>query len=211
MMRALSWFLSVIFHPLLMATYSCLLIFFIIPDTIYDYLTSFAIKWRITLIVFLFSFAFPVINIFLLYKLKRLPSFTLKEQKERTFPYLLTSLFYFGLFYLLYDVNIWPSLKLFVAGGGLCILLVALINMKYKISAHMVGFGGVLGSLISISYLIRQDLTPYYIAVIVLAGLTAAARLFLGSHRPSQIYAGFMLGVLVQCGLFIGLQKIIFA
>lgn len=102
----------------------------------------------------MFSFVFPVVNILVLYKLKRIPSITLSEQKDRTYPYIVTALFYFGLFYLLMDVNIWPSIKLFIIGGGLAILLTALVNLKYKISAHMVGLGGLLGILISVSYLI---------------------------------------------------------
>jgi hypothetical protein len=210
-MRYVAWMVSVLLHPLLMATYSCLLLFFVINDTVYDFMTATAIKWRVTIIVFLFSFVFPVLNIYILYKLGRLPSLTLSGQKERSFPYLMTSLFYFGLFYLLVDVNIWPSLKLFLIGGGICILLVAIINLRYKISAHMVGLGGVLGVLISVSYLIRFDMTIYYVLVIILAGITGYARLTLGSHRPSQIYSGFLLGLIVQCTLFFALQKMIFA
>ena len=115
---------SVIFHPLLMATYGCILIFFVIQNTVFDYLTPFGVKWRISLIVFLFSFMFPVLNMYILYKLKRIPSFILSEQSHRTFPYLMTAAFYFGLFYLLFDLNIWPTVKLFVLGAGIAILLV---------------------------------------------------------------------------------------
>ena len=136
-LKSLSFWISAVFHPLVMATYGCLLIFFSIKNTIFDYLTPLGVKWRITLIVFLFSCLFPAINIYILYKLKRIPSLTLSEQKERTFPYLMTAAFYFGLFYLLLDLNIWPTVKLFVLGGGIAILLVSLINLKYKISAHL--------------------------------------------------------------------------
>ncbi len=194
-----------------MATYGCLLLFFGIKNTVYDYLTEFETKWRISLIVFVFSFLFPVLNIYLLYKLKRLPSLTLSNQNDRTFPYVMTALFYFGLFYLLMDINIWNSVKIFIVGAGLAIMITALINLKYKISAHMVGIGGLLGVLISISYLIKFDFTPYYMATIVLAGIIAFARLKLKEHSPSQIYLGFLLGLIVQTSLFFTLQKIIFA
>lgn len=194
-----------------MATYGCLLLFFGIPNTIYDYLTSFESKWRITLVVFLFSFVFPVMNIYVLVKLKRIPGLTLSNQKDRTFPYLITSLFYFGLYYLLMDTTIWPSIKLFIIGGGVAILLTALINLRYKISAHMVGIGGLLGGILSISYLIQFNMTPYYILIILIAGFIAFARLQLQEHKPSQIYLGFLLGLFVQTFLFFTLQGIIFA
>jgi membrane-associated HD superfamily phosphohydrolase len=194
-----------------MATYGCLLLFFVIKDSVYDYMTPFETKWRISLIVFMFSFLFPSLNIYILYKLKRLKSLTLSDPRDRSFPYIMTSLFYFGLFYLLIDVNIWNSVKLFIVGGGIAILLTALINLRYKISAHMVGVGGLLGVIISISYLIKFDMTLFYILVILMAGLIAFARLRLEEHRPSQIYSGFLLGFIVQTSLFFILQKTIFA
>lgn len=193
-----------------MATYLCLLLFFVINNTAIFYLTPVEVKWRISLVVFLFSFIFPVLNIFILVKLKRIPSITLSERKDRTFPFLLVTLFYFGLFYLLMDLNIWNSIKLFIFGGALSILACLVINLKFKISIHMVGIGGFLGVLISLAYLINVDLTPYYIATIIVAGIIGFARLFLNEHKPLQIYLGFFLGVIIQTGLFFGLQKITF-
>jgi len=194
-----------------MATYGCALLFFGIQNTVYDFLTPYENKWRITILVFAFSFVLPIINIFILYKLKRIPSFVLSNQNDRTYPYVLTALFYFGLFYLLSDINIWPSIKFFIIGAGLAIALTAIINLKYKISAHMVGLGGLLGVLIAVSNIIRFDMTVYYIVVILIAGIVGSARLVLKEHQPSQIYSGFILGLLVQLSLFVAFQKLIFA
>ncbi len=210
-MKTASLIISVVFHPMLMATYGCLLLFFGIRDTVYDYLTASSIKWKISAIVFIFSFVFPVINIYILHRMGRIRSFSLSRQDERGFPYLMTSLFYFGLYYLLMDINIWNSLKVFIVGAGLAIVLTALVNTRFKISAHMVGLGGLLGVLVSVSALIRFDMTLFYMIVIVVAGVTATARLYLGEHRPVQIYTGFLLGFAVQAGLFFVLQKMIFA
>lgn len=210
-MKKLALLISLLCHPLLMVTYACLLLFYGIGNTVYDFMTPAETKWRISLIVFMFSFVFPVLNIFILFRLRRIPAITLSNPKDRTFPYIMTALFYFGLAYLLFDINIWNSIKLFIAGGGLAILLTALINFRYKISAHMVGIGGLLGFLISVSYLIRFDMTLFYIIVIFAAGLIGFARLQLGEHRPSQVYLGFLMGLVVQLGLFFALQKITFA
>lgn len=207
-MKGFALVISVLLHPLLMSTYGCLLLFFGIHNTIYDYLTTAETKWRITFIVFIFSFLFPAINIYILYKLKRIPAITLSNQKDRTFPYIITALFYFGLFYLMYDISIWSVIKLSVLISGFAILLTAFINLKYKISAHMVGIGGLLGALISISSIIRFDMTPFYIIIIILAGLIGFSRLKLNEHKPSQVYAGFLLGLITQTALFFALQKI---
>lgn len=96
-------------------------------------------------------------------------------------------------------------------GGGIAILLTAFINLKFKISAHMVGIGGLLGVLISISYLIKFDMTLFYIFVIILAGIVGFARLTLNEHKPLQVYAGFLLGLTIQLSLFFTLHKLIFA
>lgn len=210
-MKSFAYTISVLFHPLLMATYGCLLLFFGIKNTVFDIMTPIDAKARVSIVVFLFSFVFPVLNIYIMYKLRRLPSLTLSNQGDRTFPYLMTAIFYFGLFYLLKDANIWNSIKLFVIGAGVGILLTAIINLKYKISAHMVGIGGLLGVLISVSYLIKFDMTLFYIMVILIAGLVAMSRIVLGEHKPSQVYTGFLLGLSVQMSLFFALQKITFA
>lgn len=210
-MKAFANSISVLFHPLLMATYGCLLLFYGIKNTVYDFMTPPETKWRISLVVFVFTFVFPVLNILILYKLRRIPSICMENQNERTFPYIMTSLFYLGLFYLLKDVSIWGSFKLFILGAGMAILLTALINMKYKISAHMVGLGGLLGVLLSVAWLIKFDMTMFFIVLILISGLTAVCRLYLQQHTPSQIYTGFLLGFIIQAGLFFAFQSFTFA
>ncbi len=153
--------------------------------------------------VFSFSFVLPVFNIYTLYKLKRVSSFTLKNQSERTFPYIITSCFYFGLFYLFLDLNIWPSIKILIFGAGLAILLTALINLKYKISAHMVGVGGLVGSIIVVSFIIKYNAVPELASLFLLSGIIAASRLYLKAHQPKQIYSGFFLGMSIQIFVFL--------
>jgi hypothetical protein len=194
-----------------MTTYGCLLLFFGIKNTVYDYMTEIDAKWRISIIVFVFSFVFPAVNIYIMYRLKRIPNILLSDKRDRTFPYLMSSLFYFGLFYLLLDINIWPSVKLFIVGGGITILLTAIINLKFKISAHMIGIGGLLGVIISISHLIKFDMTVFYMLLILIAGIIGVSRLILKEHKPYQLYLGFLLGLAVQSGLFFVMKELTFA
>jgi len=206
MRKTIAMSLSVLLHPMLMPTYGLLILFFGMKGTVYDYITPTTLKWRLTFIVLVFTFIFPSLNIYLLYKLRRIGDITLSNQRERTFPYLVTSLFYFGLFYLLLDVNLWPEIKLFILGAGLAILLTALINSVTKISAHMVGIGGLIGAILALSYLIRFDTMLIIAALFLVAGLVGTARLLLQAHSAEQIYMGFGLGLLVQLTLmYLGL------
>lgn len=205
-MRPLAFFISVICHPLLMATYGCLLLFFGFKNTVFELMTSNNSKWQITTTVFAFTFLLPVLNIYLMYKLKRIQSITLSVRSERTFPYIMTAIFYYGLFYLFYDLRIYETIKLFVFCAGTAILITALINLKYKISAHLVGIGGLIGMMISLMYLYHYDLIVYIIIGILLAGIVASSRVYLKEHTPQQVYWGFLVGIACQLILFLPLQ-----
>jgi hypothetical protein len=207
-LRSLALFISVLFHPLLMASYACLLLFFAFKDTVFELMTANATKWQITMTVCAFTFVLPVMNIYLMYKLKRVKTLTLSDQGERTFPYIMTAIFYFGLFYLFYDLRIWESIKLFVLCAGSAILFTAIINMRYKISAHMVGIGGIVGMMVSLSILLRYDLFLFILAAILISGIVGWARIVLEEHKPSQVYTGFLLGLLCQVVLFLPLQQL---
>ncbi len=201
-MKSIANIVSVIFHPLLMCSYGSLVFFFLLKGSIYDFMTPLKLKWIISAMICSFSFLLPVINIYILYKLKRISTFTIDDQEERTFPYIVTSCFYFGLFYLFMDLNIWPSIKVLIFGAGFAILLTALINMKFKISAHMVGIGGLIGSVIAVSFAIKHNSVFLSCWLILLAGLIATSRLYLKAHEPRQIYSGFLLGLITQIIIF---------
>lgn len=186
-----------------MCSYGSFLFFFFLTGSVYDFMTPLKTKWIISSMVFCFSFILPVINIYALYKMKRISSFTLKDQSERTFPYIVTSCFYFGLFYLFLDLNIWASIKILIFGAGLAILLTALINLKYKVSAHMVGVGGLVGSLMIVSFVIKYNAVPELALLFLLSGVIATSRLYLQAHEPRQIYSGFLLGMFTQILVFL--------
>ncbi len=209
-MKAIANVISNLCHPLLMATYGCLLVFFGLTNTIYYAFTPLQLKLVLTLTVFAFTFLLPALNLIILYKLNYVSSLRIEKRQERTFPLIMTSLCYFGLFYMIYDFNIWPAIKLFILGGGLCILFTAVINLWWQISAHMVGVGGLLGALLAIGYYLQ---TPVFTAIsicILLAGCIGFARLFLKAHTPAQVYAGFIFGCLFQFSLFFLAQSITF-
>lgn len=201
-MNRLSNLISYLFHPLLMVSYGAILLFWGNNNTIYSTFTQETIKVVITLVLFSFTCVLPIINLFIFYKLRYISSLQLENRQERSFPYIATSLFYFGLFYMLFDFNIWPTIKLLVLSAGISILMVAIINYKWKISAHMTGIGGLLGAMIAISIFIHTSLLPIICLILVVSGLIGMARLHLKAHTPAQIYVGFILGCGLQLSLF---------
>ncbi len=202
--------ISHLFHPLLMATYGCLIVFFGLTDTIYFIFTPFKLKLVLTFTIFSFTFLLPVLNLLILYKLGYVSSLMVENRKERTFPLLMTSLCYFGLFYMIYDFNIWPAIKLFILGGGLCIFFAAIVTLWWQISAHMIGIGGLIGALFAICYFMQMPILMAICACLIIAGCIGFARLKLNAHTPAQVYVGFIFGCLVQFSLFFLAQSITF-
>ena len=202
--------ISHLFHPLLMATYGCLIVFFGLTDTIYFIFTPFKLKLVLTFTIFSFTFLLPVLNLLILYKLGYVSSLMVEDRRERTFPLLMTSLCYFGLFYMIYDFNIWPAIKLFILGGGLCIFFAAIVTLWWQISAHMIGIGGLIGALLAICYFMQMPILLAICVCLMLAGCIGFARLKLNAHTPAQVYVGFIFGCLVQFSLFFLAQSITF-
>lgn len=190
-----------------MPTYCCLIMFFGMSNTVIDFMTPFDNKLRITFIFFVLTAVFPAANVFLLYRLKRIPQITLSERKYRTYPYLITTVFYFGLFYLMKDVAIWSSVKLFILASAITVGITTLINMKYKISAHAIGIGGLIGAILSFSFIFQINLLLPLIILLLVAGLIGFARLFLQEHNNREMYLGFSLGILIQVAIFISAQQ----
>ena len=201
-MQKIATLISYVFQPLLMATYGCLLVFFGLYTSIYAVYTPFKTKLAIILTVVVFTYFIPVLNLVILYKLKYISSLRMEIRQERVFPLVMTALCYLGLFYLIYDFNIWPAIKLFILGGGTCILLAAIITIWWQISAHLIGIGGVVGVLLALCYYMQMPIFIPISGCILLAGIIGFARLQLKVHSPTQIYVGFLVGCIVQFGLF---------
>ena len=130
-------------------------------------------------------------------------SLSMETKEERRIPFLITSIFYFLTFYLLRQVHISSLVYLLFLGATLTLLVTMLINLKWKISAHMVGIGGVIGALTGISLRLYTDYRLLLIALLLVAGMVGTSRMLMKAHNPAQIYAGFLVGVLSQITLFL--------
>jgi membrane-associated phospholipid phosphatase len=69
-----------------------------------------------------------------------------------------------------------------------------IITSKWKISAHMIGIGGITGLIAYLIYYLHVNLEIYLIVIVLVSGLTGTARLILNAHHPSEIYSGFLMG-----------------
>ena len=187
--------LSIIFHPLLLPTYSLLVLFNL--NLLVVFQLNMMIRVYLIGIFFFFTFLLPVSSVLVLWKFKFASSILLESRRERTFPLIMTVISYLVLFYLLSELHV-PNVFLFLIYGAVVVLVAGLIiNLFWKISLHMLGWGAFTASFIGISIKLFVDLHWILIVLILLSGLVGFSRMKLRSHTSTQVYTGYLLGMLL--------------
>ncbi|MBA4303163.1 MAG: hypothetical protein C0424_02950 [Sphingobacteriaceae bacterium] len=206
-MRALALFCSGFFHPIFLPFYVMLLAFGLQP---YDLLFfTPALQIYVLLQVLIIGTLLPMGAVLVFVRMGRMQSVMAENREERNLPYLIQALCLASLIFTFRNNGL-PSLLIDLVVGALVAVLAAwFINRRWKISAHSVGMGGLVGFLAAIHS--QTDLAMLWPlgAAVVLSGLVATARLYLNAHDPAQVYAGFLVGfasmVLVLLGYWINL------
>lgn len=118
---------------------------------------------------------------------------------ERSMPYVYTTLCYgFWVYFLIHTIHAPLFLALVGLGATFAIASVAFINQWWKISAHLTGWGGLTGGILS--YFLYYGFMPsvgLIVALLVIALLLMYARLWLNAHTDWQVIAGYGLGLLL--------------
>ena len=188
--------ISYLFHPLLMPIIGLCIIFN--TDSYINYAVPTELKQAVLILVGTSTFILPLLISVLLLNRKMINSLEMETQKERIVPYSFTIAFYIFTLYMLKQAPIPPIIFNFIIGATLSIIVAFVVNIKWKISAHMIGIGGLVGALLCISILLEIYITPYLVFSLIVAGLVGSARLILKAHTPSQVYVGFAVGVICQ-------------
>ena len=193
-MKSIAHIISSIFQPLLMPTYGVFLLF------IYTYFGAmFRLQfWYIVTPVIIFSFVIPAILIFILFKLRLISDLSLKIRRERIYPYIIALVSYSVMLFYYYRIHMPLWFIMMMAAPVVIMIIAILITLKWKISAHMFGIGGLMGGAMAVSYYVEHA-NPYYMfmGLFVIAGLIGTSRLLLRRHTLNQVIAGFLLGFLI--------------
>ncbi len=187
-----SHMLSVLFHPLLMAFYGLGIVFYL--DTYLTLKLNYEVKMTLLLVFFTSTVLLPSLIIYFLYKLNIIENVQLKQAQDRKWPYLITAFIYSIVYFLFLKINL-PSLLYYILlGATLAIILTAIITVFWKISAHAVGIGGLLGMILGLCYRLQLNEWVLVSILFLVAGSVGFARLKLQAHTPWQVYAGYLLG-----------------
>jgi hypothetical protein len=192
MNRKFAQILSVILHPVLMPTYALLFIF--LHGTYFAYTVAYIEKVAVFSIIFLNTLLFPVFISYFLVKKGLIRSFEMEKREERLMPYISNFILMLVSAFMLYRLHLPKVFFLLTIGAAAALAIAIIINFKWKISIHMIGIGGMIGTFFGLSTFLLVDLRVPILFSIVLAGFLGSARLSLKAHEPSQIYAGFFVG-----------------
>jgi hypothetical protein len=200
MERKFATLLSYIAHPLLMPVLGLLIIS---NSGTYAADMDHRFTQFIYLSVFIFTFLLPagMVPLFLYSGLAKNIHFS--EKRERLIPYYITLVFYLAAYFLIKKLPVSTVYQKFLFASCLSILFLLAISYFYKISAHMVGWGGIVGLILIISLRFDADLMLYLVIAILLSGFTAFARLRMDAHTPWQVYLGFSVGFLTMATVFL--------
>lgn len=188
--------ISYIFHPLLMPTYAFLLLFN--QKAYFAMIIPTPAKWRLLVIVFILTFVLPMMLVLLLKSLKKIKSLQMYERKERNIPYIVSAWFSFILFLILNKTQLSPIFKYFTLGATLLIVFAFIVNLKWKISIHMLAIGGLVGMVMGLTLMSIIGNPVYMISLVLIAGLIGFARLKLKAHTQAQVYIGLFSGVILM-------------
>lgn len=212
MLRTSAKIVSTLFHPLLILTYSLILLRLVNPYIFGN--NSFEVQSWLTLLIFSSTFLLPAFAVFIMYALDLVDSLQLKTKQERIGPYIITGVFYLWMFVNFKNNPLIPApYTSFVLGATIGLFAAFFVNIFSKISAHAVGMGGLIGMVISIMLLFSYDsfiiesrifgtfqgsMNILLMIVIILAGLVGTARLILNAHTNKELYFGFFVGIFSQ-------------
>lgn len=193
MVRKSALFLSVVFQPLLMPSLVFGILFFGVPQA-----SSIPESFKVRLFYLIVSstLLIPMVLMVGLRWSGLIKSLHFEEKSDRRTPFVLITFFYLLTTYFLMgktelDPILWQGMGVITCS----VALLTGVTFFWKMSAHMIGIGGLLAVLGVLGiYFPSLGLAYLLVAALILGGLVASARLYLGAHSPAEVYVGFLVG-----------------
>ena len=184
---------SVVFHPLLVASYVTCLLLYSTPELLPAIPVEASVQFL--LLVFFMTAAMPGISIFLLRRFNYISDLELEKRGERLIPFAFILFYYVAASYLfMFELGMGYLFNLVMISVTLLILILILITTKFKISIHAAAVWSAAGYLTAIYASHGITVNWMYYTTIIAAGLTTVSRLYLQYHTPKEAWSGSFLG-----------------
>lgn len=147
------------------------------------------------LVVFITTCLMPALSIFLLRTFSFISNLELTKRNERIRPFIFIAFYYAVSSYLFEDkLQMGPIFMTIMIGVSVLIVLLLLITARFKISIHSAAIWSSVGFLTALAIHWGAVTGWYYFGLILAAGLTSSSRLYLGYHKPKEVWSGAILG-----------------
>ncbi len=189
--------ISVVFHPLFIASYITAFLLYVHPYVFSGFPDGLKF-FRLVSVIFNTAFV-PLFAVFLMWRLKLVESVYLKTQKDRIIPLIIATIFYFWIMYVSKTLPENPEIfATFLKGSFIAVCVTWFFNIFIKISMHAVAMGAALTFFIYFSFTDSEPSGLYLAIVILITGLVLTARMIVSDHTTKEIYVGLFLGCLAQ-------------
>ena len=192
-MYNLSKAISILFHPLWMPILGTYILF---THTLLAIINP-SIQTAIYKIIAVSTIGMPLLILVFFWYLKKFKSLEMNEPKERFFPLIIISIFYLFSFFALYKVKVPEVLYGFMMGSFVSTVCAAIINLRWKISLHAIGMGGITALITLIALMKYISIESIFFQTVLISGVVLTARLWLNKHSIWQVIAGYLLGFFV--------------
>jgi hypothetical protein len=182
--------LSAVFSPFYAPIWILIGLFF------FSYLKLYPLKYKLFIIcmVYIFTVLIPRLGINIFRVLMRWSHLQLSHREHRHMPYLLTIISYTFCLVLMSKMNVAMFIRGIVMAAFISQVICIVLNAWWKVSTHMVGMGGLVGSLIAFSILFFYNPLWPVCGLILLSGALGTSRIILRQHTLAQVLVGFAIG-----------------
>lgn len=163
---------------------------------LFSYLRIMPILYKLIVlgIVYCFTILTPTITIFLFRKVNGFSKHELSERKKRYVPILLTIISYVFCLLMMHKLNIPWYMTGIILASLIMLIICIIVNLKWKLSEHMAGMGGIVAGLVAFSALLGYNPVWWLCLFIFIAGILGSARIVLGHHSLGEVLYGFAVG-----------------
>lgn len=193
-MKKVAPIISYLFHPLIMPSLGLLLL---LNSGTYLSLLDPAAKRAIIFVMALGTLVFPLMMLPILYYRNLVSSYKDATREERLVPQVIILVLYIITFIYFNRLPLSRVIHAYVLSVVVVLLLVILLNLRYKICVQSAALGGLTGLIIALIFLYETPLQGVLMLSILAGGLSGSSRLAMGINRWWEVLTGYMLGFCV--------------
>lgn len=155
------------------------------------------IKLQVLLIVYVFTVMLPTR---LIRYYRNYHGWTLIQtgtKERRMMQYVIGIVCYFACYYIINLMHMPHFIGTIIMAALVPQVACALVNMRWKVSAHSAAIGGVIGAVTAFSFLFSFDPTWWLFVLFFMSGLVGTSRVILRQHTLSEVTIGFVMGIVL--------------